>query len=395
MSKLAIAGGTPVREKMLPYGRQVIDDADIDGLVQVLRSDWLTTGPKVNEFEERFAAEVNAKYAIAISNGTAALHAAAFAAQLKPGDEALVTPMTFAASANCVRYQGGKVMFSDVRPDTLNLDVTQLESKITSRTKAVVVVDYTGQPADLAEIRTLARKHNLLVIEDAAHAVGATYHGQKVGSISDLTTFSFHPVKQITTAEGGIITTNDEQLATRLRLFRNHGITSDHRQREKTGSWFYEMVELGYNYRLTDLQCALGISQLKHLSHWLARRREIAARYTQTFKQLAALETPVELNDRQPAWHLYVLRFHLDQLRVDRAQIFSALRAENIGVNVHYIPVHWHPYYQKLGYRKGSLPVAESNYERMISLPMWHGMTDVDVQDVIEAVTKVVTHYQK
>jgi UDP-4-amino-4,6-dideoxy-N-acetyl-beta-L-altrosamine transaminase len=395
MSKLAIAGGTPVREKMLPYGRQVIDDADIDGLVQVLRSDWLTTGPKVNEFEERFAAEVNAKYAIAISNGTAALHAAAFAAQLKPGDEALVTPMTFVASANCVRYQGGKVMFSDVRPDTLNLDVTQLESKITSRTKAVVVVDYTGQPADLAEIKTLARKHNLLVIEDAAHAVGATYHGQKVGSISDLTTFSFHPVKQITTAEGGIITTNDEQLATRLRLFRNHGITSDHRQREKTGSWFYEMVELGYNYRLTDLQCALGISQLKHLSHWLARRREIAARYTQTFKQLAALETPVELNDRQPAWHLYVLRFHLDQLRVDRAQIFSALRAENIGVNVHYIPVHWHPYYQKLGYRKGSLPVAESNYERMISLPMWHGMTDVDVQDVIEAVTKVVTHYQK
>lgn len=390
MTKLAIDGGAPVRANMLPYGHQIIDDDDVRAVETVLRSDWLTTGPNVATFEQAFAAQVGARHAVAISNGTAALHAAAFAANIQPGDEVIVPPMTFAASANCVRYQGGTVVFADVRADTLNLDPACAAEAITPRTRAIVTVDYTGQPSDLDEINVLARQHNLIVIEDAAHALGATYHQQRVGTLSALTTFSLHPVKHITTGEGGIITTNDDQLAARLRLFRNHGITSDHRQREHAGSWFYEMIDLGYNYRLTDIQCVLGTSQLKKLPGWLSRRREIAARYTAAFNTMPEIEPPTALADREPAWHLYVIRLNLDQLRVDRARVFAALRAENIGVNVHYIPVPWHPYYQHLGYTKGQWPNAEAAYERMISLPMWAGMSDRDVDDVVAAVQKVI-----
>ena len=233
------------------------------------------------------------------------------------------------------------------------------------------------------------------MIEDAAHALGATYRQQPIGALSDLTTFSLHPVKHITTGEGGLITTNDDQLAARLRLFRNHGITSDHRQREQAGSWFYEMIDLGYNYRLTDIQCALGLSQLKKLPGWVARRREIAARYSATLSAWPEIEPPGVLADREPAWHLYVIRLNLDRLRVDRARVFAALRAENIGVNVHYIPVPWHPYYQQLGYAKGQWPIAEAAYERMISLPMWAGMSDRDVADVLVALHKVIEAYRR
>ena len=395
MPELAVDGGTPVRSKLLPYGRQSVDEADIQAVVDVLRSDWLTTGPKVAAFEASFAAQADAQYAVAVSNGTAALHAAAFAAGLGPGDDAVVTPLTFAASANCVRYQGGSVVFADVRPDTLNLDPSQVEAAITPRTRAIITVDYTGQPSDLNELNSLAQKHGVLLIEDAAHALGATYQGRRVGALAHLTAFSLHPVKLVTTGEGGVITTNDAELASRLRLFRNHGITSDHRQREAAGSWFYEMVELGYNYRLTDFQCALGMAQLTKLDAWLARRREIAARYTAAFSPLAAVEPPTTLPDRESAWHLYVIRLRLDRLRVGRAQVFRALRAENIGVNVHYIPVPWHPYYQTLGYAKGRWPVAEGAYERMISLPIWPGMTDSDVQDVTNAVNKVVEAFRQ
>ena len=295
MPELAVDGGTPVRRKLLPYGRQSVDEADIQAVVDVLRSDWLTTGPKVAAFEASFAAQVGAQYAVAVSNGTAALHASAFAAGLGPDDDVVVTPLTFAASANCVRYQGGNVIFADVRPDTLNLDPSQVEAAITPRTRAIVTVDYTGQPSDLNELNSLAQKHGVLLIEDAAHALGATYQGRRVGSLAHLTAFSLHPVKVVTTGEGGVITTNDAELASRLRLFRNHGITSDHRQREAAGSWFYEMVELGYNYRLTDFQCALGMAQLTKLEGWLARRREIAARYTAAFSTLAAIELPAAL----------------------------------------------------------------------------------------------------
>jgi perosamine synthetase len=395
MTRLALDGGQPIRSNLLPYGHQVIDEEDIQTVVDVLRSDWLTTGPNVAAFEQALAQQVGAEYAVAVSNGTAALHAAAFAAGIRPGDEVIVPPITFAASANCVRYQGGTVVFADVRSDTLNLDPKCVAAAITSRTTAIVTVDYTGQPADLDELKALARQHHLIVIEDAAHALGATYHHQPIGALSDLTTFSLHPVKHITTGEGGVITTNNAELATRLRLFRNHGITSDHRQREQTGSWFYEMVELGYNYRITDFQCALGLSQLKKLPKWLAHRRAIAARYTAAFSAMPEIEPPATLTDREPAWHLYVIRLKLDRWRVGRAEVFAALRAENIGVNVHYIPVPWHPYYQSLGYRTGQWPVAEAAYERMISLPMWAGMIDRDVEDVIAAVQKVIEAYRR
>jgi len=393
--KLAIEGGDPIRKTYLPYGHQWIDESDIEAVIEVLRSNWVTTGPKVAEFEARLADCVGAKYAIVFSSGTAALHAAVFAAGIGSGDEVITTPMTFAASANCVLYQGGKPVFADVQPDTLNIDPEEIKKKLTPRTKALIPVDYTGQPCDLDEIKDIARKHGLIVIEDAAHALGATYRGKRIGSLSDMTVFSFHPVKLITTGEGGAVVTDDPELARRLRMFRNHGITTEAREREKAGDWFYEMVYLGYNYRLTDIQCALGLSQMNKLDSWLARRQEIARRYNEAFAELPEIMTPVVKDDRSSAWHLYVIRLNLEQLRAGRAEVFAALRAENIGVNVHYIPVHLHPYYQKrFGYKRGDYPVAESAYERLISLPIFPKMTDDDVSDVINAVTKVIKHYR-
>jgi perosamine synthetase len=391
---LAVDGGAPVRGRLLPYGHQVIDERDIAAVAEVLRSDWLTTGPAVPAFEAAFAAAVGAAHAIAVSSGTAALHAAAFAAGVASGDEVITTPLTFAATANAVRFQGGTVVFADCRPDTLNIDPARMRALMTPRTKAVIPVDFTGLPCDLDEICGLARDRGVLVIEDAAHALGATYRGRRVGSVADMTTFSLHPVKHMTTGEGGVITTNDDELARRLRIFRNHGITTDHRQRETKGSWFYEMVDLGYNYRITDIQCALGLSQLQRISGWLARRREIARMYSDAFRGLPEVETPIVPDDREPAWHLYAIRLRLERLRVGREQVFRALRAENIGVNVHYIPVPWHPYYQSLGYVRGQWPVAEGAYERLISLPMWAGMTDDDVRDTATALGKVVSAYR-
>jgi len=394
MKRLAVDGGAPVRAKMLPYGHQWIDDQDIAAVVDTLRSEWLTTGPRVAEFEAAFADRIGAKYAVAVSSGTAALHAAVYAAGIRPGDEVVVPPMSFVASANCVRYVDGTVAFVDVRRDTLNLDPDQAESAINNRTRAIVTVDYAGQPSDLNELNQVARKHNLVVIEDGCHALGATYCGRKVGTLAHLTTFSLHPVKHITTGEGGVVTTDDPEMANRLRSFRTHGITSDARQRETTGSWYYEMVDLGYNYRLTDFQCALGLSQLGKLSAWLKRRSEIAAIYSAALSELPEIELPAVLPDRESAWHLYVLRLNLDQLRVGRTEVFRALRAENIGVSVHYIPIPWHPYYQKRGYGKGQWPIAESAYERLISIPIWAGMNDQDVDDVILAMKKVINEYR-
>lgn len=394
MVDLAIKGGPPVRSTMLPYGRQSLGEDDIQAVVGALRSGWLTTGPKVPEFEEAFATAVGARFAVAVSSGTAALHAAAFAAGIGPADEVITTPMTFAATANCVRYQGGMVVFADVHKDTLNLDPAKVEALVTPKTKAIITVDFAGQPSDMDDLNALASRHGLTVIEDAAHALGATCRGRRVGALADLTTFSLHPVKHITTGEGGMVTTDDPDMAARLRMFRTHGITTEFRQRETEGSWFYEMTELGYNYRLTDFQSALGLSQLSKLEEWVARRRAIAARYTAAFAALPEIETPAVLQDREPAWHLYVIRLNLDRLRVGRSELFRALRAENIGVNVHYIPVPWHPYYQSLGYKKGEWPVAEGAYERMISLPIFPGMTDRDVEDVIAAVEKVIAHFR-
>jgi len=391
---LAINGGSPVRATMLPYGRQSVDDQDIQAVVAALRSDWLTTGPKVAEFEAAFAKAVGAGYAVAVSSGTAALHAAAFAAGIGSDDEVITTPMTFAATANCVRYQGGTVVFADVRKDTLNLDPAKVEARMTPKTKAIVTVDYTGQPSDLDELNAIASRQGLTVIEDASHALGATYRTRRIGALADLTTFSLHPVKHITTGEGGMVTTDNPELASRLRRFRAHGITTEFRDREREGSWLYEMVELGFNYRLTDLQSALGLSQLNKLHGWVVRRREIAARYTTAFAALPEIEMPTVLSDRESAWHLYVIRLNLDRLRAGRTEVFKALRAENIGVNVHYIPVPWHPYYQALGYKKGEWPVAEGAYERMISLPIFPAMVDRDVEDVIAAMLKVMDAYR-
>jgi perosamine synthetase len=377
---------------MLPYGRHWVDEQDIQAVVAALRSDWLTTGPRVAEFEEAFARAAGARFAVAVSSGTAALHAAAFAVGIGPGDEVITTPMTFAATTNAVRYQGGTVVFADVRADTLGLDPTAVEPLITPRTKAIITVDYAGQPSDLDELGALAGRHDLSLIEDASHALGATYRGRRVGTLARVTTFSLHPVKHITTGEGGMVTTDDPALAHRLRIFRTHGITTEARERD---GWLYEMVALGYNYRLTDFQCALGLSQLGKLPAWLARRRAIARRYAAAFAGLPEVEPLAALPDREPAWHLYVVRLALARLRADRGEIFRALRAENIGVNVHYIPVPWHPYYQALGYKKGAWPVAEQAYERLVSLPLFPAMTDRDVDDVVAAVGKVLEHFRR
>jgi perosamine synthetase len=393
---LAINGGSPVRETLLPYGRQTVTEADIEAVVEVLRSDWLTTGPKVAEFEEAFAARVDAKHAVSFTSGTAALHAAAFASGLKSGDEAITTPMTFAATANCILYQNAAPVFADVSADTLNLDPDELERKIGPQTRVIFAVDYAGHPADLDPILELAKRKNLMVIEDACHALGAEYRGRRVGGIADMTVFSFHPVKHITTGEGGMVTTNDSKLAETLRRFRNHGISSDARQRQSAGQWHYEMVLLGFNYRLPDIACALGLEQLKKLDANLARRREIVARYTAAFREIEGLIVPTVRPDVNPAWHLYPIQIDSQILRVDRAQMFRALRAENIGVNVHYIPVHLHPYYrERFGYKGGEFPIAERAYSRLISLPMFHGMSDGDIEDVIAAVNKISAAYLK
>jgi len=391
---LAIHGGPPVRRTLLPYGRQSIDESDIRAVVETLRSDWLTTGPKVAEFEEAMAAWVGAKYAVSFSSGTAALHAATFTAGLQPGDEAITSPLTFAATANCVVYQGATPVFADVVEDTLNIDPELVATRITARTKAILPVDYAGHPADLDSILQLAEPQGLIVIEDACHALGAEYRGCRVGSVAHMTVFSFHPVKHLTTGEGGMVTTNNGAFAETLRRFRNHGISSDARQRQSAGQWHYEMVLLGFNYRLTDIACALGLTQMKGLEANLARRRQIAARYAAEFRNVPGVLPPQTRPNVNPAWHLYPIRLDLTRLSAGRGEVFRALREENIGVNVHYIPVHRHPYYRdRFGYKGGEYPVAEAAYERLISLPMFHGMSDDDVEDVVRAVCKVVSHF--
>lgn len=392
-TKLAIHGGRPVREALLPYGRQTITDADVAAVVAALRSDWITTGPKVGEFEDAFATVVQARHAVSFSSGTAALHAAVFAAGIGTGDEAITSPLTFCATANAVLYQGATPVFADVREDTLNLDPAEAERKITARTKALLPVDYAGHPADLDALRALADRHGLVIIEDAAHALGATYRGRAVGAISHMSVFSFHPVKHLTTAEGGMVATDDAGLAQRLRLFRNHGIARDARTRQSEGAWFYEMTALGFNYRLTDLASALGLAQLPRLPANVARRRAIAARYDEALAGAPNLRLPATAPDVEPAWHLYPVRVVPP---VDREAVYRALRAEGLGVNVHYIPVHLHPYYrERFGYRGGEFPAAEAAYGQLISLPMFHGMSDQDVADVITAVEKVMAHFAR
>lgn len=388
---LALNGGQPIRKILLPYGKQNIRMEDIEAVTEVMFSDWLTTGPKVAEFEQVFARTVQAKEAVAVCNGTAALHTAMFALGIQPGDEVIVPAMTFAASANCVVYQGGKPVFCDVNPDTLLIDPEKIPEKITPRTKAIIAVDYAGQPCDYDRIAEIAQEHRCAVVDDACHSLGSTYKERPAGTLGLLNAFSFHPVKTITTGEGGMITTDDSALAGKMRLFRNHGITSDHRQREEEGSWFYEMVDLGFNYRLTDMQCALGMSQVTKLPDWVSRRQEIARQYDAAFSSIPGVYPLAVRPEVTHAYHLYVVRLDPSVLkRHDRAFIFRALRAEGLGVNVHYIPVHLHPFYRtRFGTGPGLCPVAETAYKNIISIPMFPRMTDPDVADVIAAVEKV------
>jgi perosamine synthetase len=376
---------------MIPYGRQYVDEDDIQAVEEVLRSDWLTTGPKVVEFEKAFAQFVGAKEAVALSSGTAALHAAMYALDVGPRDEVIVPAMTFAATANCVVFQGGLPIFADVDPDTLLIDPNQAEAKITARTKAIISVDYAGQPCAYDILQKLAKKHALALVDDACHALGATYNGSPVGSLADLNTFSFHPVKHVTTGEGGMVTTDDSELANRMRVFRNHGITADHHQRELQGSWYYEMADIGYNYRLTDFQCALGLAQLAKLPGFLKRRREIAAEYDEAFSSVPEIEPLGVGKNILHAYHLYVIKVDFSHLEMDRSGFFRAMRENGIGVNVHYIPVHMHPFYRrKFGTGPGLCPVAESAYERIVSLPMYPNMTDTNVRNIITAVVEAM-----
>ena len=375
----------------LPYGRHWIDDDDIAAVAEVLRSDWLTTGPKIAEFEGAFARAVEAGEAVAVSSGTAALHAAMFALGIGPGDEVIVPAMTFAASANIVVFQGGTPVFADVDPGTLLLSPADAETKITSRTKAILAVDYAGQPCDYEKLQEIANRHSLALVSDACHALASRYRGRPTGSLADLTAFSFHPVKHITTGEGGMVTTNRADLAQRMRSFRNHGLSSDHRQREAEGTWRYDMLELGYNYRLTDLQAALGISQLRKLPAWVERRREIARRYDEAFEGMSGVRPLAVRPEVWHSYHLYVVLLDHEG-GSDRTAVFRALRADGIGVNVHYLPVHLQPFYRKrFGTGPGLCPAAEAAYEKMLSLPMFPGMTDADVDDVIGSVRKAVS----
>lgn len=397
MEKPAIAGGKPVRETKIYYGHQYIDEDDIQAVVDVLRSDYLTCGPKIGELERKLCELTGAKYAVVCSNGTAALHIAALSAGVREGDEVITTPITFAASANCALYCGARPVFVDIDPETYNIDPRKVEAAITPRTKAVVAVDYTGQSADLEPLLKICREHNLTLIEDGAHVIGTRYKGQMNGSIADMTMFSFHPVKTVTGGEGGVILTNEETLYQKLLLFRSHGITRDRAQmeHEPDGPWYYEQVALGYNYRMTDMQAALISSQLDKLPMFAKRRKQIVARYNEAFARLPELFVQQEIPESDTTRHLYILRIVPERLKIDRKQFFEALDAENVCCNVHYIPIYYFPYYEKMGYRKGLCPNAEKLYEEIITLPLYYAMSDEDVESVIEAVTKIAVYYRK
>ena len=375
----------PVEAPFLPYGKQEIGDTDIKAVVEALVSGWLTTGPRVSEFEKAFAAHCGAGEGVAVNSGTAALHCAMRAIGVGPGDEVIVPAITFAASANAAVYEGATPVFADVEADTLLIDPVSVATKITTNTKAIVAVDYAGQPVDYEALRDLARDRDIAIIADACHAPGATYQGRKVGTLGDVNCFSFHPVKHMTTCEGGMTLTDDTKMAAHMRRFRNHGIDSDHRSREASGAHAYDMAELGYNYRLPDVQCALGLAQLSRLEGWVAARQTVAAWYDEALAGMAELTPLVTRKDRTNAHHLYVVRLADG---IDRDKVFARLRSEGIGANVHYAPVYWHSFYQKRGYKKGIAPVAEAASKHILTLPMFPAMTRADVARVAGALER-------
>ena len=372
-------------KKNIPYGRQSISDDDIKAVVDVLKSDFLTTGPIVNKFEEAFCSFTGAKKAVAVSNGTAALHAIMYAINIQPEDEVILPSMTFAATSNAVIYQGGTPVFADIISDTLLIDPEQVKKRITPKTKAVIAVDYAGQPCDYDKLREICDKHKLYLISDACHSPGSQYKKRKTGTIADLTAFSFHPVKHITTGEGGMITTDNKKFSDKIKIFRNHGINSDHKQRSEKGTWYYEMQDLGYNYRITDFQCALGISQLAKLTYWIEKRNSIANKYSEAFFNINNVTPLKTANNIQHAYHLYVIKL---KNKESRNILYNTMRKNNIGVNVHYIPVHLQPYYQKkFNTSWGMLPNTEDAYNRILSLPIYPDIKEEDIKRVIKCIT--------
>ena len=397
MEKLAIMGGAPVRQTRISYGHQFIDEKDIEAVVRVLKSDYLTCGPEIEKLERKLCKLTGAKYAVALSNGTAALHGACYAAGIKKGDEVITTPITFVASANCALYCGAVPVFADINEETFNIDPERIAEKVTPKTRAVVAVDYTGQAVELDKIREICHRKGLVLIEDGAHSIGTMYKGIPVGRIADMTTFSFHPVKTVTGGEGGAVLTNDEEYYKRLLLFRTHGITREPGLMNglSSGDWYYQQIDLGYNYRMTDIQAALISSQLDKLPLFKRRRQEIVKRYDEAFDGMQGIILQKEIKESDTVRHLYILRLDLEALKASRKDIFNALKAENIFCNVHYIPVYYFEYYQKLGYNKGICPKAERLYEQIITLPLYFSMTDEDVESVISGVKKVLGYYRK
>jgi perosamine synthetase len=377
---------------MIPYGTQWIEKEEIDAVAGVLRSDRITQGPRIEEFERAVADYTGARHAVAFSSGTAALHAACAAAGVGAGDEVITSPLSFIASANCAVYLGATPVFADIAPESLTLDWREAARKITPRTKVLLPVDFAGQPCDFGEIKSLANQHGLTVIEDAAHALGAEYKGRRVGGLADMTVLSFHPVKHITTGEGGMVLTNDAATREKLARFRSHGIVRDPAKLTNSdeGAWYYEMQELGYNYRITDIQCALGLAQLKKLDQFVARRRQIAGQYAQAFSSLTGLRLQQESAGIRSSYHLYVVQLPIERLKRGRRAFFDALVERKLGVNVHYIPIHLQPYYQRrFGYHRGDFPLAERYYDRAITIPLYPKMTDEDVRYVIASVSDV------
>ena len=397
MEELAIFGGKPVSEYKISYGRQCIEEDDIAAVVETLKSDYLTCGPKIAQAEKRLCEITGAKYAVLVSNGTAALHIAAMAAGFKEGDEVIVSSITFAASANCVLYVGATPVFADIQPDTYNIDPQSVRKLITPKTKGVIAVDFTGQAVEHKELLEICKEYNLVYIEDAAHAIGTKYEGKGVGSIADMTCFSFHPVKTVTCGEGGAVTTNDEAVYRKLLQYRAHGVTRDMGEmtNPSDAKWYYEQVDLGYNYRLTDIQSTMLMTQLDKLDKFSARRSAIVKKYNEAFADMPEVSVQREIPESDTTRHLYILKLNLDKLTCDRREFFDALWAENICPQVHYIPVYWHSHYERLGYEKGLCPNAESLYQSMLSLPLYYTLTDEEVDKVIAAVKKVVAYYRK
>lgn len=393
----AVAGGKPVREKNLPYGFHSIGQAEERELLDTLRHGYLTFGPKTLAFEKEFAAAAGAKEAVAVSSATAALHVSLAALGLGPGDEVITSPLTFVATANAIAYTGATPVFADIDPATFNIDPAQVERRVTRRTRAILPVHYAGQPCDMDALLALAKRRRLRVVEDASHAAGALYKGRHVGSLGDLTCFSFHPVKNMTTAEGGMITTADPKLAATCRALRLHGFAEDYMSRAKKGQFHYPRMQmLGFKCVMTDLQASLGLHQLRRLEEFTRRRNELARAYEKAFAGVPELRTPRTMPGVRHAWHIYVVRLDLKRLSCTRDQFIDALKKENVTASVHYLPVHRHPYYAKrYGFRKGDYPEAERAYEENVSLPMFPRMSDRDLADAARAVTRLVAHYRK